>query len=204
MAVQYYDGSTHLIENQTYTVRLNIPGVEPYTLTFTSRYEPLYVSAKVIYNDTGGLLDGVKPDAVNFAIWMSGKDTEDLLVRRGLVLPNNDPVQQRAQIKAFLERSDNALLRYAFTQVVRYRANLALITAAYLTQVGNSGQLQKRLGDLSVLRETRAANLHEMLGTFRDELELWESRLVSTRNPVLGAVRAGSSYPYPLQPRRSF
>lgn len=196
-----YGSGQYLQPNQIYVVKLNIPGVEPYTFKFTSRYQPLYSSAKVVRSDCGGLLDELSDDDIWFAIWLTSKNAEDLLVRKGLIEAAATPEEQTQAIAELLH-SDRSL-RYAFSQYVRYRTAVDLIRAAYLGIAGQTGQIQKKLGDMSVLRERRIPSLDDMLKGLQREADEWEARLTPSRNRVVTVVRAGASQ-YPISERRSF
>lgn len=198
-----YGSGTYLLPNQVYNVTLQIPGVEPYSFTFTSKYAPLYTTAKTVRSDCGALLDGVNDDGIWYAIWLVSKNAEDLLVRKGRVEEQDTAAEQTAAVQEALNESRQ--LKNAFHQYVRYQAALDLVRAAYLTMAGQAGQIQKKLGDLTLLRETRPPSLDSMIKSLQEERDRWEERLSSTGPAAIaGAVRGGSANPYPLSTRRSF
>lgn len=197
-----YGSGTYLLPNQVYNVTLRIPGVEPYSFSFTSRYAPLYTTAKTVRSDCGEALDGLSDDAIWYAIWLTSKSAEELLVEKELTEAANTRSEQTAVTAELL--NSNRSLKYAFSQYVRYRTALDLVRAAYLGATTKAGQLQKKLGDLTILKETRAPTVDMLLERLEQDVSRWESRLaVTTRTRVIGAVRAGADS-FPLNTRRSF
>jgi hypothetical protein len=138
-----------------------------------------------------------------YAIWQAGLYAQDLLVRKGLVTAVFDVDEQQEGVTDYLTIARNHQIKYAFEQYVRYRTDIDLITAIYLSRAGEAGSLEKKLGDLSVVREFKPTKLDDMLAAFRDEMSLWEGRLAQS-GLVGSAVRAGRTSPYPLSGRRSF
>ncbi|WP_421019347.1 hypothetical protein, partial [Klebsiella pneumoniae] len=65
---------------------------------------------------------------------------------------------------------------YVFTQFVRYRTELDIMSAVYLELSGRQGIENKILGELTIMRrrEFGMADLRTILGDLKTKLKEWE------------------------------
>lgn len=180
--VQKYCGSQTLENNMKYTVTV----ITPYFTkewSFTSRYDPMYSTAKAVRSVTGSLLNEVSNRDINYAIYQTSLDIKDRLAEAGITNPK--------------ER--------ALSEYVKYQTAVNLLYAVYLDLAANSGLQQYTLGKLQVQKQIRPPELEDLLGVLRRQAETWEQRLFgSTVLGITSAVKAARTYPYPDNMRRSF
>lgn len=186
-APKQYSGSVRLMTNQIYTAQLAIGDTE-HAISFTSRYDPLYSTAKIIRTDLGDWVKDVPDDVINYIIH------ENSIL--ALELWANRPEDEITEIP------------YAVKQFVRYKTKISLVRSIYLGEI-RSARLTKTLGNLTINRESRMPLLNDLLTGLEHELAKWESLLSGSADSLLrptprGATKARSQYDYPLGARRSF
>lgn len=180
MKIQTYGSQTRLLENQRYSVSFNLRGQQR-DFTFTSRYSPLYSSAKILRNDFAELFEGVSDDRLNFFIWQSSQLAFELLTEID---------------------GDTTTVTFAMKQYARYKAEYDIIRAILIAYGSSAGSSEKFLGELKITKEIKTPEIEAILAGLKDEIRRWEASMdISPR--VGGAVRAGATT-FPLNARVSF
>lgn len=197
MSIQTYGSEKRLYENQRYTIRFSLSG-ETKTWTFTSRYNPLYSSVKVLRNDFPELFEEIKDDVLNFHIWQAS----DLAVQLvGGVMMGEQITTIDTSSDAFV----NGKPGFAIKQFVRYKAEYDIVRNILLTLSSKAGSEEKQLGQFTVTQEFKTPDIEAILKELGAELKKWEGAMGYTLQNR-GAVRAksGTSGVYPLNKRVSF
>lgn len=181
MALQKYGKQQRLLNNQRYSVKFKAQGVT-HEFSFTSRYTPLYSTAKIVRNDLGDLLTNITDDTINFSIWQTS-----LLVTE---IATDDSFT-------------NGVPNFAVKQYVRYQTEYNILRKILLILAANAGDETKTLGEFSVIKGTKAPYVKDLLGTIGAELKKWEAA-ISTPLTSRGATKALTNFPYPLNDRVGF
>lgn len=180
--MQRYGTEIRLLENQLYTVTLTVRGQQK-VVSFTSRYNPLFSTVRVIRSDFRDLFSAYTDDDINRVIHDNSK----------LAIEIANP-----------ELDLNEEIPYYVRQYVRYKTELDLVTDLFLTLTSQSGQADKQLGDLRVMKQVQLPKLQDILKVLEQRLAAWEAQLVGMKAPPTSAVRAGNTAPYPLNARVGF
>lgn len=181
MAIQKYGKQQRLMNNHKYTVTFKAKGITKIT-TFTSRYSPMYSTLRIIRNDLGDIFEEIPDDAINFSIW------------------------QASLLAAEIADEDfftDGIPSVAVKQYVRYKSEYTILRRILLHLSAYAGEGTKTLGEFTVTEKNNAPYIKDLLGTIGSELNKWE---IAITTPItnLGATRALTNYPYPLNDRVSF
>lgn len=179
-----------LLENQKYVLSFK-QGEQSFDSTFYTRLNPFYSTLKIIRADLGTVIDDVPDDRLVYLIFDNSILSQNIASEENLGL---------------LESENKT--PYVFKQFVRYRTELDLMMAVYLLLSGRQGSQSRILGELEILSRSDfgSMDIGKILGDLKMKLRQWEKLLrgSSVSSPVRGAVRGGSSSPYPLtSPRRT-
>lgn len=168
--------------NETYTFNINIKGKD-YQTTFKTKYSPFYTTAKKIRMDTGDLLTLVEDDIINSIIYQNSKEVDEIIAKNELELGDTIPTYVR--------------------NYVRYKTDIDLCYAAYLSISGRYGKQKKELNDLVIESTVNLPDLEEMLKRFKDLLKRAEEELQGEVSYVEAFVKAGDTS-YPVSSRGLF
>ena len=178
-----YGSEQRLENNHSYEFTLQI-GDDIQNVSFSSRYTPFYSSNKNLRNSWSEWLTNVPDDIINYAIWDASVLAEEIAAEE--FDTENPPNYVR--------------------QFVRYKAAISLIKSIYLGETKSLGLTKKVLATLTIERDKGLPALKDLLYALEGELSPWESLLLGGTygKGAYSAVKAGSQYPFPLAPRRSF
>lgn len=188
---QKFGDKNTLMPNQKYKLSFRY-GDQVHETAFTTKIDPLYSTHEIIVNDLGPITSDILEERILFLIFQNS------------ILSQNIASEENLQL---LQSQDK--IPYVFTQFVRYRTELDIMSAVYLELSGRQGIENKILGELTIMRrrEFGMADLRTILGDLKTKLKEWEKKLRGWDkiSPLRGAVRGGSANPYPLNtPRRSY
>lgn len=181
MAIQKYGNQPRLLNNQRYTLVLKAKGVTHQT-TFTSRYSPLYSTSRILRNDLAEMFEKVSDDVLNFTIWQTSLLADEI-----------------ASEENFTDGKPN----FAVKQYVRYKSVYDLLRRILLHLSSSAGSINKILGEFTISKSIKAPYVKDLLSTIDAEVKKWESA-ITTPLQNRGAVRAGTNFPYPINPRADF
>lgn len=171
-----------LLPNQIYELTVNTP-CGMYTYRFVTEVSPLYSTYDQLLLDTGLTAEQLSEfDGLRF-LHQASLICNDILELTSQKIPSKPTLAMR--------------------QYTRYRAARDAMVSK-LRSITYTGRetVSHRLADLTIERRP-AITSNELDLTVRaleKELAYWDARLRS-RYPMTSAVRAGTSYPYPLNPR---
>lgn len=158
--------------NQEYTFSLDVVGTN-YTKTFLAQYDPFYSSIKNIRVDTGDLLDGVTDAQIAKVIYKWSREAYWTL--------DND------------SRLDD-IKDYQYVQnYVRYKTDIDLCYAIYLTISGKYGVIKKEIGNIQVQRDTKIPLIDKMIQRFKELLENNEALLKGSTAIAASFVKANDT-----------
>lgn len=157
---------------------------ENFDMEFTSKYDPFFTTIKTIRNDTGTLLDNVKDETI-----------ADLIYDNSLYVINK-----------LGDKADdlNEKVPLHVKNVVRYKTDIDLCYAIYLSKSGKLGSFKKKLADLDVSNDVKLPFLSDMLSRFKELLKPNEDILDGDNaDYTMGFVKAKSKT-YPVDSRGVF
>jgi hypothetical protein len=184
MSIQKYGSEKRLYENQRYTIQLSLNG-ETKKFSFTSRYNPLYSTVKILRSDFPDMFANFHDDLLNFQIWQSSLLGQEIVGEDSEHIVDGKP-------------------SYTMKQFVRYNTEYEIIRNILLAMTTDSGMEEKMLGEFRIARQVfLAKDLPKTLRALKTEVDTWKAALGVMAAPR-GAVRGGQSSPFPLNSRVSF
>lgn len=164
--------------NHRYVVNLNIKG-QKFTSDFNTKYDPFFVTVNKIRLDTGTLFDDIPDERIANVIYLNSKEALELLGEDVDEIPT-----------------------YAKTYV-RYKTDIDLCYAIYLTITGKIGSYSKKIGDITVDRTIKLPYLSDMIGRFKELIKPVEDLMNGDNNTAVSYIK-GSSTTYPVSKRGVF
>lgn len=181
-----YSNGEYILENNKYTVSLDLDNEKLENVIY-SKMNPFYSTVSKIRNDTGDLLQEYSDDIISKFIYSNSVIAFELL--------GYDEETEEDEIE----------ITNAAKQYVRYKSDLDLVNAVYLSIVNKYGVTKKQLSSLSIEYNSKLPILDDMLKYFKDKVNEYEDELMngSGNITVVSAVRAGNTT-YPIDSRNSF
>lgn len=181
----------NLIFNNKYEAYLELDG-EKFISRFYSKLDPLYASVNDIRMDTGTLLEEYSDFVINNCIHKNS-----ILAYEFLESANSSD--------DYFSENTEIVVSTAAKQYVRYKTDLDLVNAKYLSIVGHLGTVNKKISSLEVTYEQDLPELADMLSYFKEKVKEYEDELkVGTTSTIaVGFVRS-SQNEYPVESRNSF
>lgn len=181
-----------LISNNIYEASLELDNVE-YKSKFLSKIEPLYSSVNIIRSDTGTLLE----EYTDFMITNC--------INRNSILAYEILENSVDEDDYYGSSSGEVEITSAAKQFVRYKTDLDLVNAKYLSIVGNLGTNKKKISSLDIETTQDLPELEDMLSYFREKVKEYEDelKLGATTSIAVSFVKANNSN-YPVDSRNSF
>lgn len=124
-----------------------------HSFEFTSKFNPYYTTISKIRLDTGDLLEGATDEQIGFMIYLNSKEASDLIAAQ------NTALGVSSLAATTVSNSTKAW--------VRYKTNMDLVNAVYLSLTGVSGQVSKQIGDIQIDRTVKIPYLKDMLDRFK-------------------------------------
>lgn len=157
---------------------------ENFDMEFTSKYDPFFTTIKTIRNDTGTLLENVKDEIISSIIYDNSLYVVNKLGDAADDMDEKIPLHIK--------------------NVVRYKTDIDLCYAIYLSKSGKVGSFKKKLADLDVSSEFKLPILSDMLSRFRELLKPNEDLLEGDNaDYTMGFVKAKATT-YPVNSRGVF
>lgn len=135
--------------------------------------------------DTGDILSSVADEIILRIIYMNSKEGIELY--ESTIDDNTTDITYPKVLNSW----------------VRYKTDMDLIHAAYLTISGKYGTVAKKIGPIDISQTIKLPYINEMLSRFKDKFEQIQSSLTSSTATPLSAVKAGDK-DYPISERMSF
>lgn len=179
-----YTSELTLATNTTYDYILHLKG-EVFSKKYRTKYDPYYTTIKTIRNDTGSLLKSIKDDGIDKLIHENSLVVEDLLGDR---LEGEFTVDGKVTLPV--------------SNYVRYKTDIDIVNAIYLSMCGRYGKFDKMLGTLEVSNDYKLPELEDMLARFKELLKLYEDAFKGPDTPL--SFRKSSSNEYTVIQRGIF
>lgn len=154
--------------NHTYEFVLPVQG-KLFSTEFETEHDPFYTTVKKIRLDTGDLLNKVSDNQIAALIYQYSKEVQDVLGDDADSIPV-----------------------YA-SNVVRYKTDIDLCWAIYLSISGKYGVKSKKVGTIEIEKNTKVPYIETMVKRFKELLAPNEELLNSDQDTVLSFVKAKST-----------
>ena len=178
-----FSKTTQLYKNNKFKVHLEICN-NTYDKEFYSTLDPFYSKIKTVRNDTGNLLDDIDDEVIALYIHENSLDAFNLLKN------NSD--------------DEDVVVTNAARQYARYKTDLDLLNASYLTIVSKYGVSEKKILSLDIKEERELPELDDMMKYFKDKVSQYEEELQGSSETVAASFQKASSTSYPIDSRNSF
>lgn len=174
-------GNEVLKYNHKYTIDISIDK-QNFSTKFASKLDPFYTSIDKVRKDTGELLDSVEDSLIENLIYSNSKYVKEKIIDKDL-----DGIP--SYVKNY----------------VRYKTDMDLVNAIYLSLSGRIGSINKRIGIIQVDKTMKVPFIKDMLYYFQGQVDIFEDLLnqVSGTNITSSFVKAKSKS-YPINSRNSF
>lgn len=156
--------------------------------SFYSKLNPMLTTINKIRLDTGDLLENVPDVTIMKVIYLNSKEAVDLY----------ESLEDDST-------SDSTSTSYPkiLNTWTRYRTDMDLIHAVYLTISGKYGTAAKKVGVIDISQTIKLPYINEMLSRFKQKFEQANEALKPNSNAPQKFVRAGNT-DYPVNERMSF
>lgn len=170
--------------NCKYKFNLELNEDDCFITEFSSKYNPFYSTVKTVRNDTGNLLDDISDDIISDIIFDNSLLVDDKL---------GEDTDLSEGIPLYIKN------------YVRYKTDLDLCYAIYVTKSGKLGSFKKKLSDLEVSNEIKLPDLENMLSRFKELIKPNESQLEnSSGDASIASFVKAQATEYPVSARGVF
>lgn len=177
-----YGQDRKLKNNTTFNISISLNS-SPIEWSFSSKYSPSYATVQSVRNDCGDILSGVTDYQIALCIYKNSKEADENIEANEIEVTSGIP----SSIKKW----------------VRYKTDLDLINAVYLSLCGSSGTVNRELGIIKVQKVVELPVLKTMMEYFKEKLDVYDSSISPTTSTPSSFSRAGN-IAYPLTGRNSF
>lgn len=187
-----YSRFTHnptLNENNKYRIGIAIDK-DIYEWEFNSRQNPMFTTAKKIYEDIGEFIDGFTEEYINAKIYDNSVAVMDLI---DTLAAQETPVEN-----VTYEQDDDGFYTTKYKAVnnwVRYKTDIDLTLARYFGISYHYGSELKNIGDIKIEKATKLPYIDNLLDMLRKQ---WDEadKVIRGTNVVASAIKAGTRYKY--------
>lgn len=144
-----------------------------FSTQFYSKHDPYYTTVKKIRLDTGDLLVNATDAQISKLIYLNSKDVNDILTNGDGGTPDEVTV--------------------AATNVVRYRTDIDLCWAMYLSASGKYGVISKKIGNIEIEKNIKVPYIEIMIKHFKELLATNEDLLNGGDTTPVSFVKANAT-----------
>lgn len=184
-----FNSNFKLNENNKYRIGISIDK-EIYEWEFNSKQNPMFTTAKKIYEDIGEFIDGFTEEYINNKIYDNSLAVIDLIDE----LAN----KEEAVTNVTYEQDKDGIYTTKYKSVqnwVRYKTDIDLTLARYFGISYNYGSQLKEIGDIKIERTVKLPYIDNLLDMLRKQ---WDEadKVIRGVNVVASAIKAGTKYKY--------
>ena len=177
--------------NHNYNISLRYKD-EMLTSNFLTKFNPSLVPVSKIRYDVGSFLDETPNEVIARVIYNNSKYALELL----------ESLEDDSDSSGSSSEEETKIPTYV-KNYVRYRTDIDLCNAAYLTLSGKAGSASKSIGNISITNEVKIPYLKDLLKKFEELLKPNEDRMNGIGVKAAAFVKAKDTE-YPLNSRVSF
>lgn len=184
-----FNSDIKLNENNKYRIGIAIDK-DMYEWEFNSKQNPMFTTAKKIYEDIGEFIDGFTEEYINSKIYDNSLAVIDLI---DTLATQETPVEN-----VTYEKDADGFYTTKYKVVnnwVRYKTDIDLTLARYFGISYHYGSELKNIGDIKIERTTKLPYIDNLLDTLRKQ---WDEadKVIRGTNVVVSAIKAGTKYKY--------
>lgn len=184
-----FNSDIKLNENNKYRIGIAIDK-DMYEWEFNSKQNPMFTTAKKIYEDIGEFIDGFTEEYINSKIYDNSLAVIDLI---DTLAAQETPVEN-----VTYEKDADGLYTTKYKAVnnwVRYKTDIDLTLARYFGISYHYGSELKNIGDIKIERTTKLPYIDNLLDMLRKQ---WDEadKVIRGTNVVVSAIKAGTKYKY--------
>lgn len=184
-----FNSDVKLNENNKYRIGIAIDK-DMYEWEFNSKQNPMFTTAKKIYEDIGEFIDGFTEEYINSKIYDNSLAVIDLI---DTLAAQETPVEN-----VTYEKDADGLYTTKYKAVnnwVRYKTDIDLTLARYFGISYHYGSELKNIGDIKIERTTKLPYIDNLLDMLRKQ---WDEadKVIRGTNVVVSAIKAGTRYKY--------
>ncbi len=184
-----FNSEAKLNENNKYRIGIAIDK-DIYEWEFNSRQNPMFSTAKKIYEDIGEFIEGFTEEYINNKIYDNSLAVIDLID----TLANQEtPVEN-----VTYEQDEDGFYTTKYKAVnnwVRYKTDIDLTLARYFGISYRYGSELKEIGDIKIEKTTKLPYIDNLLDMLRKKFDEADQAIRGV-NVVASAVKAGTQYKY--------
>ena len=190
-----YGSVEKLLNNNLYTVTIPLKNksIKEIKWSFSTKLSPFISKISTIRRDTGELLEHVTDEIISKVIYSNSQEAVDLYQEY------LDSDSNTSSVKTV----DLTSLPKYVKSWVRYKTDIDLVYAAYLTIAGKYGSIVKKIGYLDIENSVKKPDLDAMLSLFQKKFDAVDEQLNNSSTAVNNCVKAGNTS-YPINERNSF
>ena len=184
-----FNSDIKLNENNKYYIGISIDK-NIYEWQFNTKQNPMFATAKKIYEDIGEFIDGFTEEYINNKIYDNSLAVIDLIDE---LASQETPIEN-----VTYEQDENGFYTTKYKAVqnwVRYKTDIDLTLARYFGISYNYGSQLKEIGDIKIEKTVKLPYIDNLLDMLRKQFDEAD-KVIRGTNVVSSAVKAGSQYKY--------
>lgn len=184
-----FNSDIKLNENNKYYIGISIDK-NIYKWQFNTKQNPMFTTAKKIYEDIGEFIDGFTEEYINNKIYDNSLAVIDLIDE---LASQETPVEN-----VTYEQDENGFYTTKYKAVhnwVRYKTDIDLTLARYFGISYNYGSQLKEIGDIKIEKTVKLPYIDNLLDMLRKQFDEAD-KVIRGTNIVSSAVKAGTRYKY--------
>lgn len=184
-----FNSDLKLNENNKYRIGIAIDK-DIYEWEFNSRQNPMFTTAKKIYEDIGEFIDGFTEEYINAKIYDNSVAVIDLIDTLAAQETPVENVTYEQDADGFYTTKYKAVNNW-----VRYKTDIDLTLARYFGISYHYGSELKNIGDIKIEKATKLPYIDNLLDMLRKQ---WDEadKVIRGTNVVASAIKAGTRYKY--------
>lgn len=184
-----FNSDLKLNENNKYRIGIAIDK-DMYEWEFNSRQNPMFTTAKKIYEDIGEFIDGFTEEYINAKIYDNSVAVIDLIDTLAAQETPVENVTYEQDADGFYTTKYKAVNNW-----VRYKTDIDLTLARYFGISYHYGSELKNIGDIKIEKATKLPYIDNLLDMLRKQ---WDEadKVIRGTNVVASAIKAGTKYKY--------
>jgi hypothetical protein len=184
-----FNSDIKLNENNKYRIGIAIDK-DMYEWEFNSKQNPMFTTAKKIYEDIGEFIDGFTEEYINSKIYDNSLAVIDLIDTLAAQETPVENVTYEKDADGFYTTKYKAVNNW-----VRYKTDIDLTLARYFGISYHYGSELKNIGDIKIEKTTKLPYIDNLLDMLRKQ---WDEadKVIRGTNVVVSAIKAGTRYKY--------
>ena len=190
-----YSDSKKLFTNSSFNINISFKEDKytPIEWKFDSKLEPMFSNVKRVRLDTGDILNGYDDKDILDILYMNTKQVLELYLQNLSKQSEDDSsVTSYDTVDEMLENIDS--FPTACTNWVRYKTDLDLVNACYISISAKYGTQEKNIGPIETTSTVKLPEYDNLLKRFKDLFDKADEEVNGDNSlPVASFVKAGNT-----------